>query len=851
MAVEDYDGFHGVGSFPETTGFDSASASALTSQRNSHETAATGQSEDEYSTQISFVYANEKRSGDFHALFRSVPENEKLIEDYGCALQKEILVQGRIHISENHVCFNANIFGWVTILVIAFSEITAIEKRLTAFVIPNAISIVTTTNTKGHFFASFLSRDAAHDLLMAAWRKSFPCAANASAASSAHGNYRHNRYNMTINDDEDSNDAQSFISSARGNSESRKNRHRRSFSNASQTWTGDESNGNWDDDDDTKSNTGILRRGSKRAAVKKLIKDVIAPIIPDDDYLRNGSLSPTSIGKKSGRGRSVSELPPRPTSFDIPRNRDSVVSTRSSFDEISLALPVNRPRSGTESSPKLRSSPTVVATLSKQTTPSSPPPAAVAVTGAEAAHRTPTTCKDGRHYPSQFMLETYPGSIQSMWKLLFDSEFNKNFLTSEAMKGADVQEEPWQQTADGMSTKATRYTKWIGMPIGPKTTKAILTDVVEHRDLDEYVTTVTTTSTPDVPSGGSFTTKCRTCITWAGPNQVQVEVTGGVEFSKSSWIKGQIEKGAAEGLTTHFKELNKSIRKFIAANPNIFAGAGSSSTVNTASAGGAVAIEAKAAMPEGYVVGSRESLPSSVASTRSSGGQGFESQDIAQSKTIPAGTSPSSLGIWSALSKAMEWNHGAASHLAFVSILVIVMFANVYIYLQISSVSSQIERIQNDILYVDPHHYYHHHDQHPDVYHPPSASSPPHHSRTPPSSAGSGWMPSQPRKVLDDIEREERFARDQEEAMWAWLTEREARHRQYRAGKGARADNNERQSAPGPGPAVNVKDEHKLTETEAKLHAKIVQLQERLASLELQGSSITVESRAIEQDLSP
>lgn len=34
--------------------------------------------------------------------------------DYGCALQKEILVQGRLYISENHVCFNANIFGWVT-----------------------------------------------------------------------------------------------------------------------------------------------------------------------------------------------------------------------------------------------------------------------------------------------------------------------------------------------------------------------------------------------------------------------------------------------------------------------------------------------------------------------------------------------------------------------------------------------------------------------------------------------------------------------------------------------------------------------------------------------------------------
>jgi len=36
------------------------------------------------------------------------------LPDYGCALQREILVQGRIYISENHICFHANIFGWVT-----------------------------------------------------------------------------------------------------------------------------------------------------------------------------------------------------------------------------------------------------------------------------------------------------------------------------------------------------------------------------------------------------------------------------------------------------------------------------------------------------------------------------------------------------------------------------------------------------------------------------------------------------------------------------------------------------------------------------------------------------------------
>ena len=94
--------------------------------------------------------------------------------DYGCALQKEILVQGRIYVSEHHLCFSANIFGWVTSvrqssgssrmrgcrcerrlrciqvrqlttqqLVIPFAEVVTIEKRMTAYVIPNAISVAT------------------------------------------------------------------------------------------------------------------------------------------------------------------------------------------------------------------------------------------------------------------------------------------------------------------------------------------------------------------------------------------------------------------------------------------------------------------------------------------------------------------------------------------------------------------------------------------------------------------------------------------------------------------------------------------------------------------------------------
>ncbi|KAI0801389.1 hypothetical protein C8Q74DRAFT_487862 [Fomes fomentarius] len=61
-----------------------------------------------------FAVASNKRNQDFHELFPTVPEGDYLIEDYGCALQREILIQGRLYISENHVCFHANIFGWIT-----------------------------------------------------------------------------------------------------------------------------------------------------------------------------------------------------------------------------------------------------------------------------------------------------------------------------------------------------------------------------------------------------------------------------------------------------------------------------------------------------------------------------------------------------------------------------------------------------------------------------------------------------------------------------------------------------------------------------------------------------------------
>ena len=42
------------------------------------------------------------------------PSLPSAASDYSCALQREILLQGRLYLSENWICFYSNIFRWET-----------------------------------------------------------------------------------------------------------------------------------------------------------------------------------------------------------------------------------------------------------------------------------------------------------------------------------------------------------------------------------------------------------------------------------------------------------------------------------------------------------------------------------------------------------------------------------------------------------------------------------------------------------------------------------------------------------------------------------------------------------------
>ncbi|KAB8208173.1 hypothetical protein BDV34DRAFT_58746 [Aspergillus parasiticus] len=127
---------------------------------------------DEMSHLTGLTAANTKRNVDFHRLFRNIPDKDMLAEDYGCALQREIIRAGRVYVSDRHICFCSNILGWTATLVISFAEVVAIEKESTAFIFPNAIAIQTPHDR--HVFRSLLNRDATFELLSNIWKTNTP-----------------------------------------------------------------------------------------------------------------------------------------------------------------------------------------------------------------------------------------------------------------------------------------------------------------------------------------------------------------------------------------------------------------------------------------------------------------------------------------------------------------------------------------------------------------------------------------------------------------------------------------------------------------------------------------------------
>ncbi|KAM9408091.1 GRAM domain-containing protein 2A [Pholidichthys leucotaenia] len=105
-----------------------------------------------------------KYNSQYHKLFQCVPKDEILMKVYSCALLRDILLQGRLYISRNWLCFCANLFGKDIKVAIPVVSVRLVKKHKTAGLVPNGLAITTDTGQK-YVFVSLLSRDSVYDVL--------------------------------------------------------------------------------------------------------------------------------------------------------------------------------------------------------------------------------------------------------------------------------------------------------------------------------------------------------------------------------------------------------------------------------------------------------------------------------------------------------------------------------------------------------------------------------------------------------------------------------------------------------------------------------------------------------------
>ena len=100
----------------------------------------------------------------------------------------------------------------------------------------------------------------------------------------------------------------------------------------------------------------------------------------------------------------------------------------------------------------------------------------------------------------------------------------------------------WSPVSAGskLLTRNMSYIQPLPASLGSKQTKCEITDETVYADnaVDDLFSTVTTTRTPDVPSGDMFSVKTRTCVMLASPVSSRVIVTTQVEWTGRSFIKG-------------------------------------------------------------------------------------------------------------------------------------------------------------------------------------------------------------------------------------------------------------------------------------------------------------------------
>ncbi|KAI9093133.1 hypothetical protein DFS34DRAFT_274427 [Phlyctochytrium arcticum] len=580
--------------------------------------------------------ASKRRNSDFHELFPDLPLNDLLVEDYSCAWQKEVLIQGRMYISQHNISFSSNILGWVTVVSIPLLDILSIEKKNVAGIIPNSIQLI--AKNKSFFFASFLQRDATFALLYTLWEATVSKAIQLKPIS------RPDHCVCT----EDESCARCTIALGQPklpvDEEVIKSKARRSMSlsfvdTESQERKADEMGVFSDSELETAS------RREKGRMSDEVPEGPARGEAPKEDGDKTG-LPPTDEPSDTSQHRAddkeeQDELKPQsPPSQDIlddsepieivrkVSNQHSSASISPSASDVSPDLavestqrPLPPPKSHSHHKQQIHShipthphvhiphrayrdsspspSRTIAAKVAKPSSirqrhrrrkqrPARPAFAAIAT----------CPCGDMHEKMTPILDAVFPCSVPRLWTMMFEYTSTREGVLRKFLEGKrkcrDFKIADWSAAGADVddptdaphksetvsyamvavySKRKLEYVNPLSNPLGPKETRCKIVESIAHKSNQSYICISQITETPDVPSGTSFHALARVCLTTAADGCTRLRVSCSVEWTKSSWLKSAINTAVPGGLKSYHVELEAALREYLVLHPDVQQGA--------------------------------------------------------------------------------------------------------------------------------------------------------------------------------------------------------------------------------------------------------------------------------------
>nr|XP_053643789.1 protein Aster-B-like [Cherax quadricarinatus] len=450
------------------------------------------------------------RSEDLKRLFKDLPSDERLIVDYSCALQKDILVHGRLYVTPNYFCFYSKIFGWETFVCIKSKEIIAMTKEKTALVIPNAVEI--RTEGEKHFFTSFASRDKTYMMLFRIWQNALM---DQQMSATELWQWVHSSYGdeLGLTSDDDDYVAPSTEDDTKNTS------HAHSTCESSS-----------------------LNRNLKLYSVDSL-EDACPGDVLDESSVppvpKNGCDSETSefVGAENLQQPKVSSSPTK-----SPQNH----SAKSSQNHTSL-----------NSTPQPND---VIPTDMSDTTESELDSKISCLASGESV-----ACpnQSSHHQGREVINAVYSLPVDTVFTLLFtNSKFMLDLYT--ARSTSDVVASPWQSNPE-TKQKLRQVTYTLTLPpnsFGPKVSHVTETQVVSPFSKHGEIYTVDAEAcNAGIPYADSFFVSNHWCLTRESASETRISVWSQVKYKKNVWgfMKGVIDKNAFSGVESLLNDINTAL----------------------------------------------------------------------------------------------------------------------------------------------------------------------------------------------------------------------------------------------------------------------------------------------------